>query len=350
VKQCGLFSNDLMVADRSHKPVQFKAPFPYFGGKTSVADLIWYAFGDPKHYIEPFLGSAAVLLAAPRPASLEVVGDVNLYVANFWRAVKYQPDLTWEETDYPVSHLDMAARHAWLMEPARVQALADRLADPEWPGDARIAGWWCWGQCAWIGHGWCTPSWVRSTKIPHVTGPGKGVQSMGEVNGSHRARVGKVPHTTDPGQKVLSPAADGRTWMRSLSERLARVRLIHGDWTRTLNHHYGGDETAVFFDPPYAEHERVYGGQRGAESLERSRNKDGTYMKVEKDVEPVAHEVAAWCRKHAHLRIALCGNDGDYNLPGWQVVRWDRRRLSYGGRKTTARETIWFSPACRRVK
>ena len=39
-----------------------KAPFPYFGGKATVADVIWEALGQPKHYIEPFAGSCAILL------------------------------------------------------------------------------------------------------------------------------------------------------------------------------------------------------------------------------------------------------------------------------------------------
>ena len=130
-----------------------KAPFPWFGGKSTVADAVWRRLGSPKQYIEPFCGSAAILLAAPRPASLEVIGDANCYVANFWRALKFRPaDVTlWQ--DYPVSHIDLFARHRWLTEPSRVATLRDALLDPEWPGDAKIAGWWLWGQCAWIGDG-----------------------------------------------------------------------------------------------------------------------------------------------------------------------------------------------------
>lgn len=41
------------------------APFPYFGGKSKVADIVWQALGQPRHYIEPFFGSGAVLLARP---------------------------------------------------------------------------------------------------------------------------------------------------------------------------------------------------------------------------------------------------------------------------------------------
>lgn len=41
------------------------APFPYFGGKRRAAPIIWAALGDPAGYVEPFAGSAAVLLARP---------------------------------------------------------------------------------------------------------------------------------------------------------------------------------------------------------------------------------------------------------------------------------------------
>lgn len=54
-----------------------RAPFPYFGGKRDVAGLVWARLGRVKQYIEPFCGSAAILLGAREPASLEVVGDAN---------------------------------------------------------------------------------------------------------------------------------------------------------------------------------------------------------------------------------------------------------------------------------
>ena len=53
-----------------------KAPFPYFGGKSRVAHEVWHRLGDVTNFIEPFCGSAAVLLhpiAFPEPFGLSVV-------------------------------------------------------------------------------------------------------------------------------------------------------------------------------------------------------------------------------------------------------------------------------------
>lgn len=330
---------------------RLRAPFPYFGGKYAVAPYVWQRLGQPKQYLEPFCGSAAMLLGAPEPAKLEVIGDANCYIANFWRCVRFAPDALWQWADYPVSHIDQMSRHRWLVEPVRAEELkAKLLADPDWPGDPKIAGWWVWGQCSWIGSGWCEGTGASSQKPqyddsdrgllssgvaaggtasekPFLSSPGQGLQSPGLPST-------KVPHQGDRGRGLQKPfvghtgcglqaeVAAGQEWLRTLSARLERVRVIHGSWDRCLHHHYGGDDTAVFFDPPYKGHEFLYA--------------DGTSL----------DGVVEWCRASAHLRIALCGHQGDYDLPGWSVTTWSRKRKTYNGGSTTASEAIWFSPAC----
>ena len=340
----------MTVIDRSRK-----APFPWFGGKSSVAAEVWKRLGSPKQYIEPFCGSAAMLLAAPAPASLEVIGDANCYVANFWRALKCQPDAVTEWQDYPVSHIDLYARHRWLTEPTRVADLRAKLTDAEWPGDARIAGWWLWGQCCWIGSGWCDPDRGQRGdgsagddgcgQIPHAGNAGRGVQAttLGRIPhasdagmGVQATTLGKIPHASDAGRghgqiPFMSSQGMGaqgmvREWMHALATRLERVRVVHGDWSRCLNHHYGGDDTAVFLDPPYLAFEKLYSGAEAKE--------------------PCAAQVAAWAIEYQHLRVVLCGHRGDYDMPGWSTLDWSRGRLTYGGAKTTDAECLWFSPAC----
>jgi hypothetical protein len=287
------------------------SPFPYFGGKRTVAAEIWRRLGNPKQYIEPFCGSAAVLLAAPCPASLEVICDGSGFIANFWRAVKHQPGATAEWADYPVSHIDLGARHVWLM--AQRERIGEAMQDPDWPGDAKVAGWWLWGQCCWIGSGWC--DWFG--KIPQVSDAGRGVQAIGKIPHAGNAGMGADALLTSCGRTAWA-------WLHRIADRLERVRVVHGDWSRCLNNHYGGDDdTAVFLDPPYRSFEAVYGN----------------------DV-VVADDVEAWARENAHLRIALCGHIGDYALAGWDAVEWSRGRLTYGGGETTENECVWYSPAC----
>ena len=69
------------------------APFPYFGGKSKVADPVWRAFGTVSNYVEPFFGSGAVLLARPMPINgPETINDFDGMVANFWRALQADPE------------------------------------------------------------------------------------------------------------------------------------------------------------------------------------------------------------------------------------------------------------------
>ena len=319
-----------------HKPRAdkdaLKAPFPWFGGKRNVAPLVWSRLGQPKHYIEPFAGSLALLLAAPKPASLEVVGDVNGYIANFWRAVVHQPDEVARWADYPVIHIDLGARHVWIVE--RGKTIGDDLQDPDWPGDAKLAGWWLWGQCAWIGNGWGRSPGRLPAAPPYTVGnAGHGIQARG-----------KVPIITEPGRSItavsarVEPSGEMHTscgdtslaWLRRIKSRTERVRVIHGDWMRTVNMHFGrlnGGTVALALDPPYLAFGDIY-SQRGT---------------------VVARECEEWAReegKHPRTRIALFGHVGDYDLPGWECVQWQRVRNTMGSTKTRNSEAIWFSPSC----
>ena len=70
-----------------------KPPFPYYGGKRRAAPHIWPRFGDAFSYIEPFFGGGSVLLANPNgPAKREIVNDIDGLLANFWRALKSDPE------------------------------------------------------------------------------------------------------------------------------------------------------------------------------------------------------------------------------------------------------------------
>lgn len=66
-------------------------PFAYFGGKTTAARRIVEHLPVHLHYVEPYAGSLAVLLAKPR-SRMETVNDLDGDVMNFWRVLRDRPD------------------------------------------------------------------------------------------------------------------------------------------------------------------------------------------------------------------------------------------------------------------
>ncbi|MDE2097686.1 MAG: DNA adenine methylase [Patescibacteria group bacterium] len=159
--------------------LKLKAPFPYFGGKSRVADLVWGRLGDCDNVIEPFCGSCAFLLARSHAPRVETVNDADCYVANFWRATAEEPHAVAVAADWPVNEADLHARHRWLVLSEDASKFRERMRrDPHY-FDTVIAGWWCWGLCCWIGGGWCTPHGEtldggRKECLPLIGQKGKG--------------------------------------------------------------------------------------------------------------------------------------------------------------------------------
>lgn len=292
------------------------APFPYFGGKRRVSELVWQRFGAVNNYVEPFAGSLAVLLGRPEYGTIETVNDINGWISNFWRAVRIDPERVASVCDWPVNEIDLHARYQWLV--ARSESLIQKLRqDPEY-FDAEIAGWWVWGQCAWIGDDWADPN--RNRKQPGSNNHGRGITSrphLGRGNGINS--VGMRDHL--------------HNIFIELSNRLRFTRVCCGDWSRictpasTTFHGL----TAVFLDPPYAVETRA-----------------DCYIN---DSRTVALDVATWCRKNQNdskLRIALCGYEGEHSLPDWDCVSWSASggHGNRAGNQNRHRERIWFSPSC----
>lgn len=335
--------------------IELDAPFSWFGGKSRIADEVWARFGDVKNYIEPFMGSAAVLLRRPTPPQVETANDVNCYIANFWRAVARNPDEVARHADWPVSEADLEARHRYLIGIG--SSLRDRItSDPE-DCDPKAAGWWVWGQSQWIGAGWCDGTRCRIKRPRMYAGEGGSgvshrVPRLG-TNGHGGTGVFRrqIPHLSSAGGGgvVGGPSDDIDAkrewlvdWMRRLQSRMARVRICCGDWSRVCSSPSTTTRigiTGVFLDPPYCHDTgrdtEVYGG-----------HDDGV----------VAAKARSWARKAGRdpmMRIALCGyaeEHGSLEEEGWSVFSWTAKG-GYGNRsdgKNTNRfrERVWFSPAC----
>lgn len=417
-----------------------KAPFPYFGGKSRVAGVGWRAFGqDVPNYIEPFAGSLAMLLGRPGgPGKIETVNDRDRYLANFWRAIVTDPWGVAEWADGPVNEADLHARHKWLVNQ---HDFRERMhEDPEFY-DVKIAGWWVWGICCWIGGGWCVEP--NNHKHPKLDGIGKGVHSdagnpkarnlrakarprmsgdnagegvhaeqlaAGALRGRPRPNLngGQGIHApglkqqmtrlsvTDnasglggvhtnsvisgaysPGRRPALSTAGGGVhmpslgndrgvhgvsttpgtflhalrelsvpdappcfeWFRALMLRLRRVRVACGDWQRVLGDsvlgkgkNVGGRRPcAVFLDPPYSHELR------------------DSYLYSEDDPQ-ISAMVRAWALEHGDdpdLRIALCGYEGEHEMPGWTCYAWKGARgYAAEGNENRKLERIWFSKHC----
>lgn len=324
-----------------------RAPFPWFGGKSRVADLIWSRLGDVPNYVEPFFGSGAVLLSRPGfdqrgDTWTETVNDKDGFVANFWRATTHDPDAVAEAADWPVNENDLHARHLWLVE--RVVDLTARIEGDPGYYDAKIAGWWVWGICSWIGDGWCSDAGPWHVVDGRLVKDGNAVRGVNRKRPHLNAGRGvnrKLPHLGDAGRGVNRQRQPLLEMFRELSTRLRRVRICSGDWSRVCGPSptFKNGLTGVFLDPPYS-------GETG---------RDNNLYRCE-DIS-VAHDVREWCVTNGDnplLRIALCGYEGEHNALeklGWSVVEW-KATGGYGSRssgvalKNSSRERVWFSPHC----
>ena len=68
-----------------------RPPFEYYGGKTHLAPKIAALLPPHDHYVEPFAGSLAVLLAK-EPSRAETVNDLDGDLVAFWRVLRDRPE------------------------------------------------------------------------------------------------------------------------------------------------------------------------------------------------------------------------------------------------------------------
>lgn len=274
---------------------------------------------------------------------IETVNDKDGYVSNFWRAVQAAPDDVAHWADWPVSENDLHARHYWLLE--RKDSIVAKLEGSPDYYDAKVAGWWVWGICAWIGSGWCSgvgPWHVIDGELVNTRKDGGVRRKLPHLGNAGMGINRKLPHLGDAGRGNCEEWAEHlRAIMGALSDRLRRVRICSGDWSRIC-----GDTptiknglTAVFLDPPYSD----------------KANRDGNLYAVD-DLD-VAHDVREWAIARGGnplYHIALCGYDTEHAMPdGWAAWQW-KARGGYGsqgngnGRTNAKRECVWFSPYCLR--
>ena len=94
--------------------------------------------------------------------------------------------------------------------------------------------------------------------------------------------------------------------------------------------------TGVLLDPPYAD----------------TADRQSDLYRC--DNESIAHDVRDWAienGKRKDMRVALCGYEGEHQMPAdWSVYEWNAGE-GFGGQadersENGKRERVWFSPAC----
>jgi len=337
--------------------VSLSAPFPYFGGKRRAAPIIWQALGDPSGYVEPFAGSAAVLLARPpfKGRRTETLNDADGWLVNTWRAIQLDPDSVALHAYGPVTEIDYHARLAWLHSRRDDELVAWLEGDPE-NHDAKAAGWWLYVMACGIGDPFGGGPWVvidgklansrtsatqarastadSDDELPHLGDAGQGVhRGLPHLGNAGRGVHRELPHLGDAGR--------GGLWlyMRQLCERIKRVRITCGSWERVTKPSVtragsGGDGSrAVLLDPPYATSGDLYSA---------SADDDGTISK----------QVREWCiEESAGIRVVLCGFDSEHDEllnHGWTVTQGKSGGGAGYNTDSAAgrRERLWLSPAC----
>jgi len=199
-------------------------------------------------------------------------------------------------------------------------------------------------MCAWIGSGFCSGTgpwhrvqdaegnWTLANDAPPDEGTWRQRVHLGDAGqGVNRQRV----HLGNAGQGVNRKREGIYEWFEALSARLRDVRVCSGDWTRVCGETPTIKQglTGVFLDPPY--------------------DQEIGRAEVYNHEDPISQAVREWAIEAGRsplMRIALCGYEGEHEMPeGWTVYAW-KAHGAYGsqgettGRDNAHRERIWFSP------
>lgn len=337
---------------------------------ATLPPLVWEALGDVGGYVEPFAGSAAVLLRRPAVKSrrVETINDADGWLVNTWRAIQLDPDTVAEHAYGPVTEADYHARLAWLQERRTDDLISWLEGDPE-HYDAKAAGWWLYVSACGIGDPWGPGPWrvidghlqnarekdtgdhtgiARS--LPHLGTAGQGVnRALPDLGTAGKGINRALPHLGNAGRGVnreLTGSASSsrlealKSYMGALATRLEQVRVTAGSWERALKPSVlrataGNSKVGVFLDPPYATSGDVYA----------STNTSDEHLTI-------SAETRQWClQAPADLRIVLAGYESEHDElidHGW--TRITGKSGGGAGYNTNAdagkRERLWLSPSC----
>ncbi|WP_302083119.1 DNA adenine methylase [Salinibaculum rarum] len=222
-------------------PGNTQTVFPYPGGKGDHVDWILDHLPDHRCYVEPFAGSAAVLVNK-EPSPSEVINDANGDVTTFFRVLRDQPDALIE----------------WLHRVPYARSLYEDWAttwmDGERPNDD-----------------------IEHAGRFYVL---RQMQMMGKLNSVAGLKTG----AKYPASRTFHNA---RQQLKQFAERFQEVTIENRDWHDILDN-YDTENSIFYCDPPYVDQEDTYGIAFNQERFARAiSNIDGKCLISYEDIPAV---------------------------------------------------------------
>lgn len=215
----GLFDDLDRVSNQGRDSKILRAPFGYPGGKSRSLGNILPHLPYLERYVEPFGGSASVLLAR-KPSKLEVFNDRYAGVVAFYRCLKdptlYQGLLDWLD-------LTIHAREEFV---------------------------------------WCRDTW-KNPDDP-IERAGRWYYMLQSSFGSIGRNWGRQTTRSSMAGKVRRKL----THFPAIHERFLNVQVENQDWEECLRD-YDSKQTVFYLDPPYVDVNR--GTYKNEMSIERHR-------------------------------------------------------------------------------
>jgi len=311
-----------------------KAPFAYFGGKSSVASFVWLLLGDDlRRYFEPFGGSLAVLLARDRKQNKiyhEIVNDIDCLLINVWRALKYAPTDVAKLCADPNSQALYWQRICYIVK--HKESLLEKIIKDDEYYDVKLAAYWLYYKGSEIGSLELDKIDIDRIYNSLDNGITAGRNQLVSNNGIHSQY-----------NKIIGRENKLIAWFNDIQKVIENTKITCLDWKRLFNEntHWqdssGTRSIGIFFDPPYSNIRRA--------NLYR------------KDSYEVYKEVNEFCIKHANkktYRIVIAGYEGEHNNleeHGYTKYVWH----AHGGYSNLSKsdnkykERLWASHACNNI-
>ncbi|CAN3132275.1 DNA adenine methylase [Mycobacterium sp. smrl_JER01] len=257
-------------------------PLAYYGGKTRIAAKIASLLPGHDHYVEPFAGSLAVLLAKA-PSRMETVNDLDGQLMAFWRVLRDRPD--------------ELARVCALTPHSRADYEAAQGVDLDDVDDLERA------RLVWLQIAQGRGGTLRNTGWRYYVDP------AGSNSG--------MPHYIEAYVDRMAAAA----------ERLHRVSLEHRPWQDMIKAYGQHPRCCLYVDPPYLGSTRSRGG--------------GGYRLEMRD--PDTHLTLLWALTNCAASVLVSGYSSELYetaLQGWSRVEIPTM-TGQAGSNHARTEVIW---------